>query len=523
MTERKPRPPLPQIEIHAEQPDDPRQPFILSEAPEWQWTRDPDMLTSPDRIAAGADAEEMCVISSEWTLQNLKDGDLESYGRLIGAVGRDKGGGFLMNPKGSQRPDTHLKFGTFRNLHEGLMGAMPDQESFEAMTYIMLIHDIGKNPELMRAVGLDPDQGGNHDEAVRRLFSDEYAEQRRRFLPTYDANNIFSERTKTLIREVMLLPVNWGGLVQSQCSYAELDKIPEDIDPQVKKMSFWHWILDAGGVLGHKNPQASLMLNETNAKTWLKAEAAFLWSEEELELPPDIQLDNFMRYDIFLAMRGEDYGVNFYELIRRGRDLELAVAADIKIRQETAALMKEFPDVNPGQLAEDVFRRNPHPFLEYGLTKTKIILSNMQRYSTEPEYQTVGQEFDRLPIAAQLLLMSLLAPARDDKAIYDWDYAPGLLRNLNNLPAQEGAQSALSFLSKVMGQAERTSSEGRPPRGIKWEDLPQSEYLVALRDLAIDAGKPGFSMETALKLNVYGSTVHVTPDKDAETKDRHDT
>jgi hypothetical protein len=520
MAEGRPRPPIPHIEIHAEAPDDPRQPFILAQAPEWRWTRDPDMMTSPDRIAAGADAEEMCVISSEWTLQNLKDGDEAGYGRLIGALGRDEKGGFIMGPN-SQPPGKALKFGTYRHLHRGLMDAMPDQESYEAMAYIMLIHDIGKNPELMRAVGLDPEQGANHDEAVGRLFSDEYAEQRRRFLPTYEADNIFSERTKELISGVMLLPVNWGGLAQSQCSSAELDKIPEDTDPQVKKMSYWHWVLDAGGVLGHKNPQAALMLSEPNAQTMLKAESAFLWSNEELGLEPDFPLDNFMRTDLYLAMRGESLGVDFYRLIARAHDTDLIMAVDTKIHQEINALIQESPDrLKEG--VDEILHRNPMPFIEYGFMKTKIMLADMQRYNTEPEYQTIEQDFDRLPLLSRIMLMNIIAPGRDESISFDWDYAPGLLRNLSNLPPQEGAQSALSFLLNVMDKASAAPMEARLKGQLEGKDVQEHEYIVALRDLAIAAGKPGFSMETALRMTVHEGTVHVTLD-DTGNEEQRDT
>ena len=138
------------------------------------------------------------------------------------------------------------------------------------MMYSMLIHNIGKNPDVMRGVGLDPAMG-SHDEAVRRLFSPEYEEQQQKFLPTFADSRIFTDRQKKTIADVLRLPFNLPGFVLSHRSPDEIRTI-ESVDAQTLAIHAWHGILDIAGThVDNNHPESSLILNEPTARRLLDA------------------------------------------------------------------------------------------------------------------------------------------------------------------------------------------------------------------------------------------------------------
>ena len=468
-----------------------RQPFLVSRAPEWQWTVADDMMVSPEALAHGFDAhaEEKRVMSSLYSLQYLREGTPEAYRKLVGLKEEMTEAGPKLVETG-QKGEGKLTEETFLKLHRGLMEAIPDEESFQAMTYIMLIHDIGKNPQVMQAVGLPSE--GNHDEALRRLFSDEYATQRQKFLPTYESDVIFSERAKELIKGVMTLPVNWPGLLQSQTPGAELDNIPPGTDPQIVAMSYWHGILDIAGVMGHKNPSVSLALNEETALNALDGATAFLLSLDQETPSPDTVITGEMRNSIYLWRRAVRYGIGDEFLDAHNTVINNPLAEIAAITARMTELQKHVDEVITPELEDRIDRKYPLPTKIYHDLRTQIIFANMKRLPGNPQdFARHQKNYNDLPWMSKAMLRTLVgnndAPLR---RTHDIDYGPSALRSLeSHKEVDNAAGRAMDYLGQIILQADNQLSDTEKGEG---------GYMLALRELTIAAAKPGFDAKTAI-------------------------
>jgi hypothetical protein len=195
----------------------------------------------------------------------------------------------------------------YRELHELSHDAMPDAETYEAVQFINLVHDIGKNPELMRAVGLDPEHD-SHDEGLRRLFRPEYRAALEHFLPSYADPSMFTDHQRYLIEGTLTADFNFARFTQSQVSQRELEQlalIPRDI----LKLIIIHGIHDIGGVMGHKNLTSSLTLDTPNATRLLDAAYALLGSAYDLGLEPETEVTPALRHYGYLKLRAARFGL----------------------------------------------------------------------------------------------------------------------------------------------------------------------------------------------------------------------
>ncbi|HSX07115.1 MAG TPA: hypothetical protein VLG92_05345 [Candidatus Saccharimonadia bacterium] len=208
------------------------------------------------------------------------------------------------------QPDQQrLTPGAYQELHEFSRYAMPDQESYAAVEYINTIHDICKNPEIMRAVGLEPGND-SHDEGLRRLFLPEYGAVRRHFLPSYDNPEIFTDNQRRLIQGVLTAPFNFIRFVQSQASEYEIESLATMPQP-ILAAAIAHGIHDLGGAMGHKNERASLTLDEPAAVRLLDAAYSLTGNAADFGFPEstDTPITPRLRQQVYMSLRAARLGI----------------------------------------------------------------------------------------------------------------------------------------------------------------------------------------------------------------------
>lgn len=439
----------------------------------------PDMTPSADPSRQGLGAEGLQALSSVYAQEHVYLGTQPAYDALVGVVCDPEEPRRIVREYG-QPAEGRLEPNQFIELHAGLVGAVADPAAYRALGYINVIHDGGKNPEVMTDVDLDPAHD-SHDEGLRRLFLDEYTAQRQRHLPTYEAPDILPPRSKELVRQDMAIPVNWPGIMQSQSFGSELDALPEGTDPQALELSFWHGALDIAGALGHKgDPSVALALNAGTAEYILDAYAAFFSPPQEMGFPPDANLTGELRGEMYLALRAVHYGVpNYMELWLKAQDMDACftaaqarVAAQLELAEGSYSLSER--DARFQQIEADY----PLPNMQHMEMKAKIMFANMAHSHSPEQFNEIAREYDALSVVSKATLQMILFGGG---YTYDLDYGPALYRQLRSTQAaREGVQSAVEYMQRVLIAAHTQI------RGI------DGSFSISLRRLAQEVARPDF-------------------------------
>jgi len=288
------------------------------------------------------------------------------------------------------------------------------------MQYIMLIHDIGKNPNIALKLGIDLEAGDDHDEVVRRLFSDEYQEVRAELLPTFEKEGIFDQEQKKFIADVLQIPLNFPGYIQSQLPAIDLEALPEDMDQKIKAGFILHAALDIAGARGAENVESALMWDGPTHDRVMDAKHALLATDpEDLGLPAGTELTPFVRDAAYLSLRALRMGVVSFERTVPGVGNIVDMDAWAQVR-----------------------------------------LANMARFSTREEFEVLEAAYEELSPNTQFVLASEITKYgragvgydfKNSGPAYNLDCGPALMKALSDGPG--GMKAALTFIASVLEQA----------------------------------------------------------------------
>jgi hypothetical protein len=155
---------------------------------------------------------------------------------------------------GDRKRLPHISDSEWEKLQRQVKTAIPDQDTLEAFSLLLLTHDFGKNEELCRAVGAGADV--DHDEVYTRLLTDPaHIEARRRFMPSFD---LLSEHGQQLLMGVARLRTNYPQSLQGEAPAATLEDFHAEPDMQIRALDILKAKFDIFGAAGHANGDISL-------------------------------------------------------------------------------------------------------------------------------------------------------------------------------------------------------------------------------------------------------------------------
>ena len=236
----------------------------------------PEVLTN-DGVPIG-DAERQRTECSLNCLELLLRGDQAAYQQLTAP----------------QKEAARLSEEQFRQLHQWFTELMPTERQVNVMRYIMLVHDLGKNPAVATQV-TNSAESIDHDEVMRRLLSDRYTAQRQMLLPTFGQ---FDQEDQEIIRRVLSQDLNLGQFMQAEAPAAALAGLSED-DQSVRALYIAHTVLDIAGAAGHRNITGSMILTSSFYQQVVVAIEALHSHNDSQDC-----------YNHYLAGRAEMLGIN---------------------------------------------------------------------------------------------------------------------------------------------------------------------------------------------------------------------
>ncbi|HEU4914229.1 MAG TPA: hypothetical protein VFT16_02370 [Candidatus Saccharimonadales bacterium] len=170
--------------------------------------------------------------------------------------------------RGDMRTFPHLTDDQRNKLHQE-MRAIGDEEAVKVFCYKLMVHDIGKQEAVARAVGAGRDV--DHDEVFARLISDpSHQEARRHFLPGFDG---LPEWGKDLFIKMVQTKLNYAQILQGEAP-AETMKAIEFSEPRVIQWEILKSKFDIFGAAGHINEDVSLTANASTVRRMNNLDAA---------------------------------------------------------------------------------------------------------------------------------------------------------------------------------------------------------------------------------------------------------
>lgn len=358
--------------------------FEVANLPEWKLLVGGGIAATPEAAQAQPDdaAEAKRTQCSLNCLRYLYEGGDDNYDTLTAV----------------QNDAVKLKREEFDELHDWFKEVLPDEQSFDTMQYVMLIHDAGKNSRLSQEMSLD-EHAADHDEVLDLLLSSkQYADQRAALLPTFDS---LDSQTQEQIRGVFGVRLNFGQFLQAEAPAAALAGLPEGTQEPVRSMYVMHAMLDIAGVTGHINPDSSMVLTSPTYRSMKAANAALT--------NPELTSDS-ARYDYYLAYRAEQLGVS-------GEGLN-----------------------------------------EHGDLKAKVRLACMLRYDSREQFNTLSEAYGTLAEPVKAILEAELArDGERDRATLPY-YGPAMLKALTD---KGDMTSSLTFFAHVLQEAHIADREAR--------------------------------------------------------------
>lgn len=215
----------------------------LALSPEWDLLRGEGVAVTPG--AEGADnAEE---IHTELSIQCALDayrGDMSKFAGLTD----------------EQRA----------KLHEDTR-AIGDKDALKVFCYKLLVHDVGKRKDIVRAVGAGGDV--DHDEVLTMLVTEpQHEEARRRFLPGFDN---LPEWGKELFIQMARMRLNYPQILQGEAPAATLEGINHP-DPRVIQWEILKSKFDIFGKAGHINQDVSLTATASTVRRMDNLDSALI-------------------------------------------------------------------------------------------------------------------------------------------------------------------------------------------------------------------------------------------------------
>lgn len=352
--------------------------FDVNQLPEWQLLSGEDVVATPESTdgQVDLDAEKKRTQCSLNCLSYIYEGGEDNYAKLTEV----------------QNEAVRLTPGQFSELHDWFTDSLDTSEKFETMQYVMVIHDVGKSGRVLDQLSVDP-KSVDHDEVLIDLLNDSsYTEQRQNLLPTFYKLSVENQKVVT---DVLSTRLNYGQFLQAEAPAAALNGVPEDLDETTRSMYVMHAMLDIAGVVGHVNPNGSLILTSPTYMSMVSAGAAL--SSTELDGATE-------RYDAYLGYRAEQFGVD-----------------------------TKSPDT-----------------LEAMEAKAKVRLGCMLRYASPEQFGSLNDNFKALPLPVKAILTSELnKDGVNDRATLPY-YGPALLKSLMDT---EDMGASLSYFAHLLQEA----------------------------------------------------------------------
>ncbi len=361
--------------------------FDVNSLPEWQLLVGADVAATPEAVKEQTDleAEKRRTQCSLNCLTYLYEGGDANYAALTAV----------------QADVVRLERAQFDELHDWFAETIPDEETYQTVQYIMLIHDLGKSSKLFDEMGVDR-QSVDHDQILTDLLqASEHETQRADLVPTLHE---LSEEQQRLVKDVFRVQLNFGQFLQAEAPAAALEGVPSDLDPRAKDVFYiMHAMLDIAGVVGHKNPDSSVILNSPTYMSMVRAHVA---------LANDEFANNVDRYDAYLGYRAEQFGV----------------------AMET---------MDEQQKAE---------------AKAQVRLACMLRYATPEEFGELHEVFEQLDVPVKAILTTELnRDGINDRATLPY-YAPAMLKALSE---NWDVTTACTYFAHALQEAHIADREAR--------------------------------------------------------------
>lgn len=358
--------------------------FEIANLPEWKLLVGSGIAATPEAAQAQPDdaAEAKRTQCSLNCLRYLYEGGDGNYEAMTAV----------------QNDAVKLKREEFDELHDWFKAVLPDEQRFNSMQYVMLIHDAGKNSRLAQEMSLD-EHAADHDEVLDLLLSsDQYADQRAALLPTFES---LDSQTQEQIRGVFGVRLNFGQFLQAEAPAVALAGLPEETQEPVRSMYVMHAMLDIAGVTGHINPDSSMVLTSPTYRSMKAANAALT--------NPGLTTDS-ERYDYYLAYRAEQLGVSSEGLS------------------------------------------------EHGDLKAKVRLACMLRYDSGEQFSALSEAYGTLTEPVKAILEAELArDGERDRTTLPY-YGPAMLKALTD---KEDMASSLTFFAHVLQEAHIADKDAR--------------------------------------------------------------
>ncbi len=359
----------------------------IANLPEWSLLMGEGIASSPEAAQTTIDnaAEARRTELSLKCLTYLHEGGDENYQKLTVAQGEA----------------VRLSHEEFEELGGWFRHAMPDESSYQTMQYIMLIHDAGKNSQLVDEMGIDH-QVIDHDEVLDQLLNaPEYIEQRQAILPTFSS---LSEPDQRLVQNVFSVKLNFSQFLQAEVPAVALEGVPKDLDEKSKTAYIMHAVLDIAGATGHLNPDSSPVLTSSMYKSMVAARAA---------LTDKKYIDADERYNAYLARRAEQFGINARNLPKHSAEIRLACMLRCASPEEfddfAHALTHEVGSADQSVLFKELSRngvtdRARLPYYGPALLRAVTEKSNLPtalKYFALTMYRAVMADYDNFGVDAE--------------------------------------------------------------------------------------------------------------------------
>jgi hypothetical protein len=339
-----------------------------------------------------------------------------------------------------------------QHLFASVRAAIPDKETLDAFTFLLLTHDVGKNADVARAVGAGGDV--DHDEVYSRLLTDPAHEaERRRLLPSLD---LLSPNGQRLVVGAARISSNYPQSLQGEAPGATLADFHEETDMQVKAIDILKAKFDIFGAAGHINSDVSLTATSALYRRMRNLDTALL--------DPDLPTPE-ARNNAFL-------------------DAELAYFM--------------------GSAHQESTDNSPEAAEELAAYRALARLACQLRVADAVGFNQLLADFDSLhPISRTILVHELNRPTRATLAYY----SPVLMRSLAE---REGGAFALEYLAHILQEAHIADQEARRAglpgvSMVKVEDLVRGiqdgtfdPRTTAIRFRAVDGALEAMSAEVTL-------------------------
>ena len=312
------------------------QPLDVTHLPEYKLLSGDGIHVSPEVTQADtSDAERLRTQCSLNCLELILRGDDAAYEQLTAP----------------QNEETKLQRSDFAELHEWFTNLLPTERDVNVMRYIMLVHDLGKNIDIVSRV-LKEDEVADHDEVLCQLLNGKDEALRNELLPTFAA---LDEKSQELVRHVLSQQLNLGQFMQAEAPAGVLDDFSVN-DSQVIGLYVAHALLDIAGVVGHVNVEGSLSLTSPLYKQAKLALAALSAQGSASE-----------RYAQYLAARAARLGVDIdAEQLQRDKKMYALVRLACLLRIDTPAEFAKLQEAYAAQILQ------VQAILESELTRTGV-------------------------------------------------------------------------------------------------------------------------------------------------------